>query len=81
MVETRTALVIMGMRDYRCRDRIVEALEAIAGVRNTDVNLHRALAVVVYRDPCSLEDLIGAVIRAGYNASLAGGWRERSQRR
>ena len=69
---TRTALAIMGMRDNACRERIAEVLEAVPGVRDVDVNLHRARATIVHERSSTLDALLGAVVRAGYGASLNG---------
>ena len=66
---TRTVLPIMGMRDNRCRERVAEALEAVAGVRDVDVNLHRARATILHERSCSLNDLVSAIVRAGYGVS------------
>src|SRR5262249_12564937 len=79
-VTTRTVLTIMGMRDNACRERIAEVLEAVPGVRDVDVNLHRARATVLHEPPCTLEALLGAVVRAGYGASLSGTGPERAGR-
>jgi CBS domain-containing protein len=60
----------MGMRDNTCRERILGILKAMAGVQDVDVSLHRARATIVHVPPCSLEDLVGVVVRAGYGVSL-----------
>jgi copper chaperone CopZ len=69
----KTTLVIMGMRDSGCRERIVEALEMIAGVNEVDVNLYRAQATIIYEQPCSPDQLVAVVCRVGYGASLLTG--------
>ena len=67
---TRTVLNIMGMRDNACRERISEALAAIDGVEEVDINLHRARARILHTPPCRPADLLSAIVEAGYGASL-----------
>lgn len=66
----RTLLLIVGMRDNRCRERVAEALEKVIGVKDVHVNLYRARAEINHDAQCGAEDLIAAVTRAGYGASL-----------
>lgn len=66
----RTVLAVMGMRDNACRERLADALTGLEGVEDVDVSLHQARAVIVYREPCVLEALLGAVVRAGFGAAL-----------
>jgi copper chaperone CopZ len=80
MATTRTVLSIMGMRDNACRERIADALETVPGVCDVDVNLHRARATIVHEPPATLEALLGAIVRAGYGASLNGAAPERPGR-
>lgn len=68
----RTVLVIMGMRDNGCRERVAETLEEVAGVQEVDVNLFRARAVVLHLRSCSRGALVGAVECAGYQAIAEG---------
>lgn len=67
----RTTLLVTGMRDNTCRERVAAALEAVAGVREVDVNLFRARATVVHTAACGPADLIRALVAAGYGASPA----------
>ena len=69
---TRTVLLLVGMRDHRCRERIAHALGSVAGVREVDVNLYRALATVVHGPPCGAAALLRAVRGTGYGAALVG---------
>ena len=66
----RTTLLITGMRDNACRERVAAALEAIPGVREVDVNLYRARATIAHAADCSDADLIRAVVQIGYAAAL-----------
>ena len=66
----RTVLVIMGMRDNACRERIGEALGRIKGVLSTNVSLIRARATVEHESPCNEAALVWAVVNAGYGAAL-----------
>jgi copper chaperone CopZ len=67
---TRTVLIIMGMRDNACRERIAKLLAAIDGVQEVDINLHRARARVLHTPPCQPADLVWSIVQAGYGASL-----------
>ena len=67
---TRTVLNVIGMRDNACRERISEALAAIDGVEEVDINLHRARARILHTLPCRPADLVSAIVEAGYGASL-----------
>ena len=66
----KTVLVIMGMRGNSSREHLAEVLSAVAGVRDVDVNLHRGRAAITHEARCTLEELVGAVLRAGYGAAL-----------
>jgi copper chaperone CopZ len=69
---TRTILLISGMQSSRCRERIVAALEAVSGVKEVELNLYRARAVIVHDLRSIPTDLVGAVERAGYRAAVHG---------
>jgi copper chaperone CopZ len=68
---TRIVLLIMGMRDNACREQIAEALGRVRGVVDVNVSLMRARAVVAFSPPCSEADLIRAVVRAGFGATVS----------
>lgn len=70
---TKTVLLIAGMRENCCRQKIVLALESIAGVKGVDVNLYRARATITHDPLCDSAELIRAVLEAGYGASCTGG--------
>lgn len=61
--------MIVGMHNNAAREHVIEVLEAIGGVRDVDVNLHRGRAIVLHEPTCGPERLIRAVVRAGYGAS------------
>jgi copper chaperone CopZ len=65
-----TVLLITGMRENTCRERIVRALRTVGGVKDASVSLLRATAVVTYVSPCRPELLIEAVATAGYAAAV-----------
>lgn len=65
-----TVLLIRGMRNNDCRERIAATLEGVAGVKEADVNLHRGCAVIMHEAGCQPDDLIEAVARAGYEAAV-----------
>lgn len=69
---TRTVLVIMGMRDNACRERVSEVLGQVKGVRNVTVSLIRARAIVEHERPCEPSELISVMVKAGYGAALDG---------
>lgn len=69
---TRTVLLLVGMRDHRCRERIVAALASVAGVREVDVNLYRALAIITHDSLCGAAALVRAVLGTGYGAAPVG---------
>lgn len=68
----RTVLLIAGMRDNRCREIVMRALEIIEGVREVDVNMFRARATVAHDAACDPTELVRAVARAGYGAAIPG---------
>jgi copper chaperone CopZ len=68
----KTLLNILGMRSNSCREELVRALSAVAGVRDVNVSLIRAEATVTHDADCTDEMLVQAVRRAGYNAAVTG---------
>lgn len=60
--------MIAGMRDNACRQKIVESLELIAGVKEVDVNLYRARATIVHDPRCGAAELKQSIEKAGYAA-------------
>ena len=62
-------LLITGMRNNSCRERIAEVLGRVKGVKDVNVNLIRARAVVECVPPCTGERLVNAVMSAGYGAT------------
>lgn len=68
--EARTVLVIIGMRDNSCRERVSEALGRIDGVKDVDVSLIRSRATIAHGAPCRLAELVWAVVSEGYGVAL-----------
>lgn len=66
----RTELLISGMRDNACRERVAEALRRVEGVVDVSVSLLRARAIVLHTAACHSEWLVRAVLDAGYQATL-----------
>ena len=66
----RTVIVVMGMRDNACRERVAEALGHVAGVGDVNVSLIRARATIVHAAPCSRADLVRAIVNAGFGAAI-----------
>lgn len=65
---TRTVILILGMRDNGCRERIAAALEAIDGVKDVEVNLFHACARIIHEPPCEQSRLVRTIISLGYGA-------------
>ncbi len=66
-----TELLISGMTCASCARRVERALTRAAGVTEASVNLATERAQVTYQpESAALADLIGAVERAGYGASV-----------
>lgn len=63
-------LLLVGMRDNSCRERVLEALRGVAGVKEAHVSLIRAQAVVLCEPPCSESALVEAVSAEGYGATV-----------
>ena len=66
----RTELLISGMRDNACRERVAEALRRVEGVVDVSVSLLRARAVVLHTGSCGRQWLVKAVGSAGYQATV-----------
>jgi cation transport ATPase len=63
-----TVLMIAGMRDNACRQKVAEAIESIAGVKDVNVNLYRARATIVHEPPCAQSMLMQTIEESGYAA-------------
>ncbi len=57
----KVVLLISGMRENACREKVEEALGRITGVIDVGVSLMRGGGVVEFQSPCTEEDLIRAV--------------------
>jgi copper chaperone CopZ len=66
----KTIVLVSGMRDNACRERIADALARVRGVRDVEVSLMRGRAVVCHDGQCKTDELVLAVKRSGYSASL-----------
>ncbi|MBO4763578.1 MAG: heavy-metal-associated domain-containing protein [Candidatus Methanomethylophilaceae archaeon] len=67
-----TVLKIEGMMCEGCVSNVKSALEAVDGVASADVNLKKGTATVSH-DGVPQEKLIGAVVDAGFRASVKKG--------
>jgi copper chaperone CopZ len=67
---TRCVLLVIGMRNNECRERICNALRQVQGVKDVNVSLIRAQAMVLYEPPCEAAALTDAVVAAGYGATV-----------
>ena len=61
---------VEGMMCPHCSGRVKAVLEAISGVESADVSHERADAIVTAKEDTDPMALVGAIIAAGYNASL-----------
>ncbi len=61
----RTELLVTGMHGNACRERLEEALRAIAGVEEVEVSLHRGWASILHGAWVARVDLVNAVRRVG----------------
>ncbi len=68
----KTTLTISGMSCGKCRAAVTKALEGTTGVRDAMVDLDNGTAEVDFEPAqVSVEDMITAVVNAGYQASQA----------
>lgn len=65
-------LLLIGMRSNSCRERVVEVLRRVNGVKDVSVSLIRARAIVLCGPSCGATDLLEAVKKAGYRATVEG---------
>ena len=63
-------MLVSGMRDNACRERIAELLETVPGVREVSVNLYRARAIVVHEAGCDPNRLVQAIEKTGCSAAV-----------
>jgi copper chaperone CopZ len=66
----RTAMIVIGMQDNASRERVVDSLWRVDGVRDVSVSLVRARAVIVHSPDCPPEHLRRAVRDAGFDAAV-----------
>lgn len=68
--ETKTVLLIAGMKDNGCREAVAATLELVHGVVEVHVSLYRGSATISHSVQCKTVDLIAVIERAGYGASV-----------
>ena len=66
---TKKYVAISGMVCQNCVNHATQALEAVPGVKKAKVNLMRGEAEVIVDDSVKDEDLLKAVVNAGYAAT------------
>ncbi len=66
----KITLSIAGMSCHGCANTVTAALAGVEGVRRADVSLDKRRARLVLEDAGSVDALITAAQRAGYDASL-----------
>lgn len=69
---TKSVLKIEGMMCEGCVKTVRESLEELQGIESVDVNLKKGTATVVHNG-VSDETLVGAVVDAGFRASVKHG--------
>ncbi|MBQ8179581.1 MAG: heavy-metal-associated domain-containing protein [Candidatus Methanomethylophilaceae archaeon] len=69
---TKTTLKVEGMMCEGCVGNVRAALQAVPGVTSVDVDLKKGTAKVEHGG-CTDEALIGAVVDAGFRASVKRG--------
>ena len=69
---TKTVLKIDGMMCEGCVSNVTKALEGTAGVQSAAVDLKKGTATVMH-DGVADDKLIGAVVEAGFRASIKKG--------
>ena len=69
---TKSVLKIEGMMCEGCVKTVRESLEGLQGIESVDVNLKKGTATVVHNG-ISEETLVGAVVDAGFRASVKHG--------
>ena len=69
---TKSVLKIQGMMCEGCVKTVRESLEGLQGIESVDVNLKKGTATVVHNG-VSDETLVGAVVDAGFRASVKHG--------
>ena len=69
---TKSVLKIEGMMCEGCVKTVRESLEGLQGIESVDVNLKKGTATVVHNG-VSDETLVGAVVDAGFRASVKHG--------
>ncbi len=67
----RTVCLLYGCQCNACCERIARALRRVNGVRHVTVSLYKATAIVEHDESCSCQDVIAAVERLGYLATVA----------
>ena len=65
--------IVTGMTCSACSSRVEKTVNNLAGVQNASVNLLTGTMKVAHDDSLTAEDIIAAVEKAGYGASLPEG--------
>lgn len=71
---TQTIIKIQGMTCINCADKLDASLRSVNGVEDVSVNHKKGLATITYDESIlTNEDLIRAVVDAGYRAEVKRG--------
>ena len=62
----RSELMILGMRQNMCRERVLAALGSVDGVLDVHLSLHRGIAIIDHEPGCEFDAMIAAVLAEGY---------------
>ena len=64
----KTKLKITGMSCSGCSDAVECVLSRVDGVQEVEISLDTGEAQITHEDGASLENMVGAVAKAGYSA-------------
>ncbi len=70
---TKTVLLVEGMMCDVCKGKVDYALKSMAGVTEVKINVSAGKAEVWHNDLSSPEDLVAAVVNAGFTAKVKRG--------
>lgn len=69
MITMRTTTAVISIQDLTSEafPKLTEALKAVPGVQSVDFSVERSVAVVEFDlQQCKIDDLLRAVLKAGY---------------
>ncbi len=73
LIMNKTVLKVDGMMCDVCKGKVTDGLSSVEGVQSVDVDVRKGTATVEHEAGVSDEDLLMAVIDAGYKAKVKHG--------